>query len=127
MMSFEEVVEKLKDSYGIKFSVIQDGYVRSEMEIRPEYINPLGIVYGSMLYHLADVSSGVAFMSAGGSGPTASGDMQFISSTEHAEKLFCEARVLKSGRKLFYLQADILDQTDELLARGSYIFYNKKK
>lgn len=118
-----DAAENIRANCGIRCTCLEQGHVRAELDIRPEHQNPLGLVYGGILYNLADLVSGVTFLTMGGYGPTISGDMQFINGVrETGGKIICDSRIMKYGHRISFAQADITDEGGRLLARGNYSF-----
>lgn len=123
----EIAVKNVEENCDFRFLEIKEGFARTELIVTPKHRNGMGIVYGGLLYHMADLTSGGAYLSAGGYGPTVSGDMQFINSVGREERILCEARVLKCGRSMAFVQADIYGENRKLFARGTYEFFNGPK
>ena len=118
-----DAAKNIQANCGIRCTCLEQGHVQAELDIRPEHQNPLGLVYGGVLYNLADLVSGVTFLTMGGYGPTISGDMQFINGVrETGGKIICDSRIMKYGHRISFAQADITDETGRLLARGNYSF-----
>ena len=119
-----EAAQNVRTNCNICCTRLEEGLVRAQLVIGPEHRNPLGLVYGGILYNLADLVCGMAFMTVGRFGPTISGDMQFISGTGDTGTVICESRVVKNGNRIAFIQADIFDEDGKLLARGNYTFCN---
>lgn len=123
----EIAVKNAEKNCDFRFLEVNDGFARTEMMVTPKHKNGLGIVYGGLLYHMADLTCGGAYLSAGGYGPTVSGDMQFINSVGDETRIICEARVVKCGRSMGFVQADIFGENRKIFARGTYEFFNGPK
>lgn len=123
----EASIANMEANCGIKFTELRDGFARSELVLKPEHMNLLGIVYGGTIYQLADLTAGIAFLTKGGYGPTVSGDMQFINSVADIPVLYCEAEVIRYGRHLCFVQAELMDENRKTLARGNYVLCNTPK
>lgn len=118
-----KAAENIWANCGIRCIWLEKGCVRAELAIGPEHKNPLGLIYGGLLYNLADLVCGVAYLTMGGYGPTVSGDMQFIRGVgEDVGRIICECRVVKYGRRISFAQSDISDPEGNLLARGNFTF-----
>lgn len=120
----KKIAEK---NVGIQFLEVGDGFARAEMPLKPEHYNFMGGIYGGILYHMADVTAGAAFMSAGGLGVTAAGDMQYMNGTQGTKRLFCEGKVLKYGAHISFAQAELMDENRTVFARGTFTFYQLQK
>ena len=109
---------------GFRFIKIEDGTAVSELELEEEHFNPYGIPYGGVLFTMADDTSGVAFLSAGGNGVTVNGHVDYLRGSRDAQKLICTAKVRKAGRRIFYIDADIVNEKGLDLCRFKFVFIN---
>lgn len=115
----------LFDKFGIRFSRVADGKADSELELQPEHRNFYGVPYGGVMFHLADNTAGMAFLSAGGNGVTVNGNVNYLrGAPRETKKISCHASVRKSGRKLFFVDAEVTDDRGNLLSEYSFIFTN---
>ena len=123
-----EALNKLKNDIecktGFRFIKIQDGIAVSELELHEEHFNPYGIPYGGVLFTMADDTAGVAFISAGGNGVTVNGHVDYLRGSRDAQKLICTAKVRKAGKRIFYIDADIVNEKDLDLCRFKFVFIN---
>ena len=123
-----EALKKLKDDVecktGFRFIKIEDGIAVSELKLQDEHLNPYGIPYGGVLFTMADDTAGIAFLSAGGNGVTVNGHVDYLRGSRDAEKLICTAKVRKAGRRIFYIDADIINEKDLDLCRFKFVFIN---
>ena len=123
-----EILKKLKDDIecktGFRFVKIEDGIAVSELDLEEEHFNPYGIPYGGVLFTMADDTSGVAFLSAGGNGVTVNGHVDYLRGSRDAQKLICTAKVRKAGRRIFYIDADIVNEKGLDLCRFKFVCIN---
>ena len=123
-----EALNKLKNDIecktGFRFIKIEDGIAVSELELEEEHFNPYGIPYGGVLFTMADDTSGVAFLSAGRNGVTVNGHVDYLRGSRDAQKLICTAKVRKAGRRIFYIDADIVNEKGLDLCRFKFVFIN---
>lgn len=121
----QEASKEILEKFGIHFSSVKDGSACGELSLQPEHRNLYGIPYGGILFNLADNTAGMAFLSAGGNGVTVSGNVSYLrGATPETEKLVCRATVKKSGKKLFFVSAEVLDDSNALLSEYMFIFTN---
>ena len=73
---------------------------------------------------MADDTAGIAFLSAGGNGVTVNGHVDYLRGSRDAEKLICTAKVRKAGRRIFYIDADIVNEKNLDLCRFKFVFIN---
>ena len=122
----ETAKQDLKKKYGIVFTEISGGSVTGELPLKEEYVNMYGIPYGGMMFHLADVTAGMAFVSAGGYGVTVSGTADFMrAAPPDAKKLICRAEAVRMGRRISFIDADVFDGAGLLLAKMHFTYCNE--
>ena len=109
---------------GFRFVSIGEGIAVSELELQEYHFNPYGIPYGGVLFTMADDTSGVAFLSAGGNGVTINGHVDYLRGSRDAQKLICTSKVRKAGRRIFYIDSDIVNEKGEDLCRFKFVFFN---
>ena len=123
-----EALIKLKDDIecktGFRFVKIEDGVAVSELDLQEDHFNPYGIPYGGVLFTMADDTAGVAFISAGGVGVTINGHVDYLRGSRNAQKLICTAKVRKAGKRIFYIDADIINEKADDLCRFKFVFFN---
>ena len=116
--------DDIENKTGFSFVRIDNGVAVSELELQEYHVNPYGIPYGGVLFTMADDTAGVAFLSAGGNGVTVNGHVDYLRGSRDAQKLICTAKVLKAGRRIFYIDADIVNEKEEDLCRFKFVFIN---
>ncbi len=123
-----EALKTLKDDIecktGFRFIKIENGIAISELDLQEYHFNPYGIPYGGVLFTMADDTAGVAFISAGGNGVTVNGHVDYLRGARNAEKLICTSKVRKAGKRIFYIDADIVNEKDLDLCRFKFVFFN---
>ena len=109
---------------GFRFVKIEDGVAVSELDLQEDHFNPYGIPYGGVLFTMADDTAGVAFISAGGYGVTINGHVDYLRGSRNAQELICTAKVRKAGKRIFYIDADIVNEKGDDLCRFKFVFFN---
>lgn len=112
---------------GIRIEDASEGYCKGSLEITKDFTNPIGSVHGGVLYTLADVMSGTAAATTGYTWTTTSGEYHYLRAGLNTEKIYAEARVIKAGKKLAVFDVEVTDQSDAVLGRGTFTFYNLGK
>ncbi len=113
------------DKYGIRFLRTENGEADSEVDLQLYHRNFYGVPYGGVLFNLADNTAGMAFLSAGGNGVTITGNVNYLrGASSGTTRLTCHAAVRKSGRKLFFIDAEVKDDGGNLLSTYSFVFTN---
>ena len=116
--------DDIENKTGFKFVKVENGIAVSELELEDEHVNPYGIPYGGVLFTMADDTAGVAFLSAGGNGVTVNGHVDYLRGSRDATKLICTAKVRKAGRRIHYIDADIVNEKGLDLCRFKFVFLN---
>lgn len=96
-----------------------DGFVRVQYDIGPEFTNPGGSVQGGIVTAMLDDACAFAVI-------VNSGQPVFVATLELKTSFFAatkpgisiaEARVVKLGKTIAFVEADLLDKEGKLLAR----------
>ena len=111
---------------GITATSLKEGLSTVEVELRPEHMNIWGLPHGGLIFAVADVASGIAAHSLreGAHIVTAGSSLNFLSANPEAKRLRAEGRVIRAGRTLNVVQADVYDETGTHLATGQFTMYN---
>lgn len=116
-------VKELQEKFGISFENTEKGEAAGTMQLLPHHRNFYGMPYGAVLFNLADVTCGMAYLSVGGNGVTVSGSVNYLRGADKAaESLHCHAHVAKRGKKLCFINAEITDDRGRLLSTYNFIF-----
>jgi uncharacterized protein (TIGR00369 family) len=100
------------------------GEVDVAMDVRPHHLNLMGTLHGGMIATLADTATGLALRSAleeGWTFTTTHLAVTFLAPGREGRAL-ARGRVVKSGRRFGYAEADVVDGEDRLLARATATF-----
>lgn len=100
---------------GARLQSLEPGQCLVEVDARPELLQHYGYFHGGVSAYLIDNASAIAAatIAPGVSRPvTSEFKVNFLAPTKGA-KLSCHARVVKSGRTLVIVAADIHAQTDD--------------
>ena len=97
------------------------GHVRIAFEAREDFCNPMGQVQGGFVSAMLDETAAIAGIAKAQtriSMPSLEFKVSFLSPAR-AGPLFTVGRVVRLGRTVAYLEADLYDPADKLLARMS--------
>jgi uncharacterized protein (TIGR00369 family) len=92
-----------------------------EMEVDERHHNPMGTLHGGIYCDLADAAMGYAYAATLGAGETFTTvelKINFFRSVRKG-KLTAEARVLRAGTTLGYVECDVKDGECRLVARAA--------
>jgi uncharacterized protein (TIGR00369 family) len=106
---------------GFVLKAIEPGRAVFEMEADERHHNPMGTVHGGVYCDLADAAMGFAYAATLDEGETFTTVELKINFFRPVRKgmLTAEARVLKAGNTLGYVECDVKDQAGKLVARAA--------
>lgn len=113
------------DFWGITIDEAEGDAARARMPITPQVLNPLRIVHGGATYTLADTVMGFAAWRAY-KGEKACVTVEIKISyiaPGRGKELVAEARVLRRGRTLTYVDCRIVDDQSRLVATATGTFF----
>ena len=100
---------------------VEPGRAVFEMEADERHHNPMGTLHGGIYCDLADAAMGYAYAATLGEGETFTTvelKINFFRAVRKAT-LTAEARVVKAGSAVGYVECDVKDQTGRLVARAA--------
>jgi uncharacterized protein (TIGR00369 family) len=106
---------------GFVLKSIEPGRAVFEMDADERHHNPLGTLHGGIYCDLADAAMGYAYgatLAEGETFTTVELKINFLRAVRKAT-LTAEAKVVKAGRTLGYVECDVKDQTGKLVARAA--------
>src|SRR5271155_5531058 len=106
---------------GFVLKSIEPGHAVFEMEADERHHNPMGTLHGGIYCDLADATMGYAYAATLGEGETFTTvelKINFFRPVRKG-KLIAEARVVKAGSTLGYVECDVMDQTGKVVARAA--------
>src|SRR4051794_33348703 len=106
---------------GFVLKVIEPGRAVFEMDVGERHHNPMGTLHGGVYCDLADAAMGYAYASTLAEGEaftTVELKINFLRAVRQG-RLTAEARVVKAGSALGYVECDVTDQDGRLVARSS--------
>ena len=106
---------------GIEPVEARDGRSRLEVSVEPHHGNQMGVAHGGLLMTLLDVCMGSAARSAVG-GNVVTVDMQVAFLAPASGRLVGEGRVVRAGKSLVFVEADISNSSGDLVCRGTSVF-----
>src|SRR5580700_1342556 len=105
---------------GFVLKSIEPGHTVFEMEVDERHHNPLGTLHGGIYCDLADAAMGYAYAATLGEGEsftTVELKINFFRPVRKG-KLTAEARVIRAGATLGYVECDVKDGDGKLVARS---------
>jgi uncharacterized protein (TIGR00369 family) len=106
---------------GLVAKSIEPGHAIFEMEVDERHHNPMGTLHGGVYCDLADAAMGFAYAATLGTRETFTTielKINFLRAVRTAT-LTAEARVVKAGSTIGYVECDVKDQAGRLVARAA--------
>jgi uncharacterized protein (TIGR00369 family) len=106
---------------GFVLKAIEPGRAVFEMEIDERHHNPMGTLHGGIYGDLADAAMGFAYAATLGedeSFTTVELKINFFRSMRRG-RLIAEAKIIKAGSTLGYLECEVKDQDGKLVAKAA--------
>jgi uncharacterized protein (TIGR00369 family) len=106
---------------GLVMTAIEPGRAVFTLEASERHHNPLGTLHGGVYCDLADAAMGMAYGATLGEGEsftTVELKINFLRAVRQAT-LTAEARVVKAGSTLGYVECEVKDQQGKLVAKAA--------
>lgn len=106
---------------GFVVKSVEPGRAVFEMEVDERHHNPMGTLHGGVYCDLADAAMGYAYAATLGDGEsftTVELKINFFRPVRRG-KLTAEARVVRAGSTLGYVECDVKDQDGKLAAKAA--------
>ena len=106
---------------GFTMKSVEPGHAVFEIEADDRHHNPMGTLHGGIFCDLADAAMGFAYaatLGEGGTFTTVELKINFLRAVRQG-KLTAEAKVVKAGTTVGYVECDVKDQTGKLVSRAA--------
>ena len=106
---------------GFVLKAVEPGRAVFELRADERHHNPMGTLHGGIFCDLADAAMGFAYaatLGEGGTFTTVELKINFLRAVRQG-KLTAEAKVVKAGSALGYVECDVTDQGGRLVARAA--------
>src|SRR5271155_2645809 len=106
---------------GFEAKDIADGRATVVLAAGPQHANPMGTLHGGVLCDIADAAMGMAFASTLApeeSFTTIELKINFFRPVWNAQ-LKAEAKVIRRGSKIGYVECEVTDESDRLVAKSA--------
>ncbi len=128
--STQEAIDELsslaEEKFGLVVTYAKDGIAKGELNITEEHTNAFDIAFGGVVFNLADILAGVAFLSGGSYGPTITGTIDYMTGAKAGKKLLCESKITKRGRHISFVTSTLTDEDGRAIAGATFSFYNTR-
>jgi acyl-CoA thioesterase len=102
---------------GMQLVEIGEGYARAEMTISKNSMNYMGSMHGGLLYTMADITAGTAFVFRGKQCVTLSANTDYIKPA-FSGRVIAEARVISPGKTVCRCEVDIRGEDGTLYCKS---------
>lgn len=129
MVRGEEPPPPIGRLLGFKLKAIEPGRAVFEMAVDERHHNPLGTLHGGVYCDLADAAMGYAYaatLTDGESFTTVELKINFLRAVRKAT-LTAEAKVVKAGSTLGYVECEVKDEQGRLVAKAASTCIKLKK
>lgn len=106
---------------GFVIKAIEPGHAIFEMEVDDRHHNPMGTLHGGIYCDLADAAMGYAYaatLAEGETFTTVELKINFLRAVRRG-RLTAEARIVKAGGTLGYVECDVTNQSGKLVAKAA--------
>jgi len=113
------------DLLGVHRTAMEDGRSRFELTVRPEHMNPHGVVHGGVIYTLVDYAMGGALTSRLAPGErcaTLEIKINYLAPATEG-RLAAEARVVERTTRIGVLDARVHAEGERLIALATGTFF----
>ena len=130
-MDYTEILEQVYKTpafipwLGIKVVELKEGYCKGELEVRPEFANPLGMVHGGCIFSFADTIGGLAATSKNPQVKvvTLNSSINYLKPAVDTAKLVADTREIKYGSKVAVYEVNVRNAEGELLANVNVSYF----
>ena len=104
---------------GLEFEKLEPGHCQSRLKVSETLLNKHSVVHGGVIYSMADISMGVAVYSTLKNSETFTLEIKInYLKTAKSKLLTCDARILKKGKNVAVLEAEIRSGENDLIAKA---------
>ncbi len=107
---------------GVEIAEVVRDRSRLRLTIRPDSLNPHGLVHGGALFTLADNAAGCAASTDGRTYVTQGGDIHFLRA-QASGTVEAAARVVHRGRSTVLVEVSLFGEEDRLMATASFSYF----
>ena len=120
--------DPFNEANNIRAVSLEEGHSVMEVELKPEHKNIWGLPHGGIVFAAADVAAGIAADSVRPHAHivTEGSSIHFLYANPEAKTLRAEGRVIKAGRFINIVQADVWDDLGNHLLTGQFDMFNTK-
>jgi acyl-CoA thioesterase len=115
--------DRIAKIFGIKLEEYREGYARTSMIIREDFLNAYNIAHGAAIYALADVSFAIACNSHGIKAIALSMNINYRRPVTIGKKVIAEAEEVSKGRTTALYNIKVIDEEGKIIALAIGLAY----
>jgi acyl-CoA thioesterase len=115
--------DKIAKIFGIKLEEYREGYAKTSMIIKEDFLNAYNIAHGAAIYALADVSFAIACNSHGVKAIALSMNINYRRPVTNGKKIIAEAEELSRGRTTGLYSIKVIDEEGKIIALAIGLAY----
>ena len=102
---------------------IDEGYVKLQLKITPDALNPYGMIHGGMLFTMSDSCAGLCAITLGHKAVTLNSSISFLTSVGSG-MIYAESELVHAGKTTTVVQVKIRDERDRLLCSSTFTMFS---
>ena len=121
----EELIQgdtNVRDKFALEVLSAHDGACELAMVVSSGWVNAAGFTHGSVAYAMMDSACAYACASLDVLGLTTSGNVTYVRGSQAGVRLRATAKVVSQSRRVMTFTTDVVDDQEQLLAHGSFVF-----
>jgi len=111
--------EQIASFLNMRVLELSQGYAKVAMDLRPEYTNFNGLIFGGIIMSLADQAFAYASNTIVTPNVASQFNIHFIAGAAVDDELTAECRVVKSGRRVCISEMSVKNQDGKLIAKAT--------
>lgn len=111
--------EQIASFLNMRVLELSQGYAKVAMDLRPEYTNFNGLIFGGIIMSLADQAFAYASNTIVTPNVASQFNIHFVAGAAVDDELTAECRVVKSGRRVCISEMSVKNQDGKLIAKAT--------
>jgi len=111
--------EQIASFLNMRVLELSPGYAKVAMDLRPEYTNFNGLIFGGIIMSLADQAFAYASNTIVIPNVASQFNIHFVAGAAVDDELTAECRVVKSGRRVCISEMTVNNQEGKLIAKAT--------
>ena len=112
----------IRENFGIEVLSADAGHSELALVVTDAWVNAAGFTHGSVAYAMMDSACAYACASLDVLGLTTSGNVTYVRGSQAGARLCATAKVVSQSRRVMTFTTEVVDDQEQLLAHGSFVF-----